>query len=58
LGEDREKFDFIRSAAADLAEKLRQNRSILINGSSVLLGGEVGEKEPAFELCKEAITTH
>src|SRR5216684_9090277 len=58
LGEGTEKFGYLKAAAEDLAKKLQENRRSLVSGSSVLLGGELGENEPILNLCKDAITTH
>jgi len=58
LGEDRERFGYVKSAASDLAQKLLENRHDLVSASSVLMGGDISEEEPIIRLCKEAITTH
>jgi hypothetical protein len=58
LGEDRERFGYVKSAAEDLAKKLLENRRDLIAASSVVMGGEISEDEPIINLCKEAVTTH
>ena len=58
LGEDRERFGYVKSAAEDLAKKLLENRRDLVTASSVVMGGEISEDEPMIKLCKEAITTH
>jgi len=58
LGEGTDKFDYLKAAAGDLAKRFIEDRRSLIRGSSLLLGGELGETEPILELCKDAITTH
>jgi GTPase-associated system helical domain len=58
LGEDRERFGYIKSAAEDLAKKLLENPFDLVAASSVVMGGEISEDEPIMKLCKEAVTTH
>jgi len=58
LGEDPEKFNYLKAAAGDVAKKLQENRQSMISGSSVLLGGELADNEPILELCKDAITAH
>ena len=58
LGEDRERFGYINSAAQDLAKKLLENRHDLITASSLVMGGEISEDEPVIKLSKEAVTTH
>ena len=58
LGEDREKFSYIHSAAQDLAKTLLENRQNLEAAASVVLGGEVPDDDSILELCKQAITTH
>jgi hypothetical protein len=58
LGEDRERFGYVKSAAEDLAKRLLENRHDLVTASSVLMGGEISEDEPIINLCKEALTTH
>jgi hypothetical protein len=58
LGEDREKFNYIQSAAQDLGQKLLENRQHLASASSVVLGGELPDDDLILRLCKEAITNH
>ncbi|HYT22579.1 MAG TPA: GTPase-associated system all-helical protein GASH [Candidatus Polarisedimenticolia bacterium] len=58
LGEDRERFGYVKSAAEDLAKKLLENRHDLITASSVVMGGEISEDEPVMKLSKEAVTNH
>jgi GTPase-associated system helical domain len=58
LGEDRERFGYIKSAAEDLFKKLLENRHHLIGASSVVMGGEISEDDPTMKLCKDAVTTH
>lgn len=58
LGEDPERFGYVKSAAEDLAKKLLENRHDLVTASSVVMGGEISENEPIMKLCKEAVTTH
>ena len=58
LGEDRERFGYVKSAAEDLAKKLLENRQDLVAASSVVMGGEISEDEPIIRMCKEAMTTH
>jgi hypothetical protein len=58
LGEDRERFGYVKSAAGDLAKKLLEKRHDLVTASSVVMGGDISEDEPIIELCKEAMTTH
>jgi len=58
LGEDRERFGYVKSAAEDLVQKLLENRRDLVAASSLVMGGEISEDEPIIKLCKEAITTH
>jgi hypothetical protein len=58
LGEDREKFIYIQSAAQDLAKKLLENRQNLVTAASVLLGGELPDDDPIMQLCKDAVTAH
>ena len=41
LGEDRERFGYVKSAAEDLAKKLLENPHDLITASSVVMGGEI-----------------
>ncbi len=56
LGEDPERFGYVKSAAEELANKLLENRQLLIAASSLVTGGEIAEDEPIIKLCKEAIT--
>jgi hypothetical protein len=58
LGEDRERFGYVKSAAEDLAKKLLENRHDLVTASSIVMGGEISENEPIMKLCREAIATH
>lgn len=58
LGEDREKFAYIQSAAQDLAKKLLEDRQQLVTAASVVLGGEIADGDPIIQLCKDAITVH
>jgi hypothetical protein len=58
LGEDREKFSYIQSAAQDLATMLLQDRQKLEAAASVVLGGELPDNDSILGLCKQAITTH
>jgi hypothetical protein len=58
LGEDREKFNYIQSAAQDLGQKLLENRQQLAAASSIVLGGELPDDDSILLLCKEAITKH
>ncbi|WP_371720731.1 GTPase-associated system all-helical protein GASH [Acidobacterium sp. S8] len=58
LGEDREKFGYIQSAAQDLAKKLLENRLDLIAAASVVLGGDLPDDDSTMSLCKQAITVH
>jgi GTPase-associated system helical domain len=58
LGEDRERFGYVKSAAEDLAKKLVENRDDLATASSIVVGGDISENEPIIKLCKEAITSH
>jgi hypothetical protein len=58
LGEDPEKFNYVTSAAADLANKLKEDRHRLIRASSILVGPALDEREPLLESCAGAIGTH
>ncbi|MGO9256335.1 MAG: GTPase-associated system all-helical protein GASH [Bryobacteraceae bacterium] len=58
LGEDNNKFDYVTSAAADLANNLKEDRRKLVRGSSILVGGTLDEREPLLESCAAAIKEH
>ncbi len=58
VGEDNEKFNYLTSAAADLANSLKEDRRKLVRGSSILVGGTLDEREPLLESCAEAIKKH
>ncbi len=58
LGEDREKFSYIQSAAQDLAKRLLENRQELVTAASVVLGGEIPDDDSIMQLCRDAIAVH
>ena len=58
LGEDREKFSYIHSAAQDLAKTLLENRKKLEAAALVVLGGELPDDDSILGLCKQEITNH
>ena len=55
VGEEVDKFDYLKRAATDLAERLKKDRRSLIAASSVLLGGDLAVSDPIYAQCESAI---
>src|ERR1700728_888826 len=58
IGEEVDKFEYLKNAAADLAEHLKNDRRSLITAASVLLGGSFPESDPIFEQCDVDMKHH
>jgi hypothetical protein len=55
LGEERDKFDYVANAAAELAETLRDDRRLVFRSASLLMASGSLAPEPLVNLCAEAI---
>src|SRR5713226_6040432 len=57
LGEEPERLDWLKKAAADLAQTLRSDRRALLRSASLLLSEHFAD-EPIVGLCERAIKAH